>query len=77
MVITDLNMPHIDGIELANRILKMSPGIPVILTTGYRHYNRFVESEKIKNTGIAAFLKKPYNKEQLVQTVYMRLNSLI
>lgn len=70
IVITDLNMPHIDGIELAGKILEKKPGTPVILTTGYRHYNRLADSEKIEATGISAFLKKPYDKNQLIQTVF-------
>ena len=69
IVITDLNMPHINGIDLAEKLIKLRPGTPVILTTGYRHYSRLVDSEKIEKTGIAAFLKKPYDKDQLVQTV--------
>lgn len=70
IVITDLNMPYMDGIELAGRLIKMSPGIPVILTSGYRHYSRSVDGEKIEKAGIAAFLKKPYNGDQLVQIVF-------
>ncbi|MDQ1354831.1 MAG: Histidine kinase, partial [Acidobacteriota bacterium] len=34
LVITDLNMPHINGIELSKQILAIRPDIPVILTTG-------------------------------------------
>jgi CheY-like chemotaxis protein len=70
LVITDLNMPHIDGIDLAEKLIKLRPGTPVILTTGYRNYSRLVDSKKIEKTGIAAFLKKPYDKDQLVQTVF-------
>lgn len=70
IIITDLNMPHINGIDLAEKLIKLQPGIPVILTTGYRHYSSLVDSEKIEKIGIAAFLKKPYDKDQLVQTVF-------
>jgi signal transduction histidine kinase/CheY-like chemotaxis protein len=70
IVITDLNMPHIDGIELAERLMKLRPNTPVILTSGYRHYSRLVNREKIEKTGIAAFLKKPYDNGQLVQAVF-------
>lgn len=70
IVVTDLNMPHIDGITLAEEIIALRPHIPVILTTGYRHYNRLVDTDKIEKAGIAAFLKKPYDKDQLVQAVF-------
>jgi signal transduction histidine kinase len=70
IIITDLNMPHMDGLELTEKILELRPDIPVILTTGDRDYRRLVHSEHIKNSGIAAFLKKPYDKTQLLQTIF-------
>jgi YesN/AraC family two-component response regulator len=69
IVVTDLNMPRMDGIQLAARLKEIRPGIPVILTTGYRHYNRYMKDGSIQNTGIDLFLKKPYDKNQLIQSI--------
>ena len=35
LVITDKNMPDMTGFELAEKILKIQPGQPVILCSGY------------------------------------------
>ncbi len=66
LVITDLIMPHVNGIELAKILLRLQPGIPIILTTGYSNYNGLAVNDEIKETGITALLKKPYEKEQLL-----------
>ena len=35
LVITDMTMPHMTGDALAEQILRIRPGVPVILCTGY------------------------------------------
>ena len=35
LVITDLTMPHMTGIDLAREILKIRPDTPIILCTGF------------------------------------------
>ena len=35
LVITDLNMPGMSGLELASKLLEHRPGLPIVLTTGY------------------------------------------
>lgn len=69
VVITDLNMPHINGIELAEKLNNINPDIPIILTTGYPNYNGINNLEKIKNSEITKFLKKPYFENQLIEAV--------
>ena len=69
LVITDLNMPYINGIELAKQVLCLRPDIPVILTTGYSHYDELVDQKKITEIGITTLLIKPYEKEQLARLV--------
>ena len=75
LVITDLNMPHMNGIELARKLLLIRPVLPIILTTGYMHYDRLVDINKIEGTGIAALLKKPYEKDRLGRLIAFTLSS--
>ncbi len=35
IVVTDLSMPHLSGLELARGVLAVRPDIPVLMTTGY------------------------------------------
>ncbi len=66
LIITDLTMPVFTGDKLASEILAMCSHMPVILMTGY---NDMVDSEKIKLSGIKAFMPKPCKKIDLASTV--------
>ena len=35
LVITDYNMPHCSGIELAREVARLRPGLPVVISSGY------------------------------------------
>jgi PAS domain S-box-containing protein len=66
IVITDLTMPGMTGIELAERLKSVSPEIPIILCSG-----SIDESlrEKAKATGINGFLPKPVGVHALAEAV--------
>lgn len=59
VVFTDVVMPGISGIELATRLGRLYPQLPVVLTSGYSHV--------LEETGQAGFelLHKPYSVDQL------------
>jgi two-component system, cell cycle sensor histidine kinase and response regulator CckA len=56
LVITDLTMPQMTGLELAGNLLSTRPEIPIILCTGY---NEMFTEEDIKQKGIKGLLIKP------------------
>ena len=56
LVITDLTMPHFTGIELVRELLRIDPGISVILCTGF---SEKMDEEKAKSLGISGVLFKP------------------
>lgn len=66
LLITDLNMPGIDGIELARRTKKIRPHLPVILSTGIisPRIQRIAE-----NAGIKAVLYKPFDVQRMLAMV--------
>jgi FixJ family two-component response regulator len=68
-------MPHKNGIELAKTLLKRKPEIPIILTTGYSHYDHLVAGDEIMEIGIIALLKKPYEKDQLLGLIIQTLKT--
>ena len=47
IVITDINMPVMDGLTMARRILKMDPGVQVIVITGYNDFDHAQRAIKI------------------------------
>ncbi len=59
---TDINMPRMDGIELAEQIRLMDNTIPVIIMTGYPSLENIIHT--LKN-GVVDFLIKPVNLNQM------------
>lgn len=66
LVVTDLTMPKLTGLELAAEIASLRADIPVILCTGFSH--KFTE-EDAKQAGIHAVIKKPMSKKDVAETV--------
>jgi two-component system, cell cycle response regulator CpdR len=62
VLVTDVNMPGIDGIELATRALALNPKLGLVLMSG------FVEHlERAKHVGTARFatVPKPFTLDQI------------
>jgi YesN/AraC family two-component response regulator len=67
VVITDLRMPGMDGIELINHIKEKFPQKKCILLTGYYEAG-LIEEPDIKNK-VFKYLGKPYKKDELRQII--------
>ena len=65
-VVTDLQMPEIDGLELVTTINEKYPEIPVVLMTA--HGSEVVAAQALAN-GAASFVPKSELAENLLQTV--------
>ena len=66
VVILDIKMPGMDGIQVLNQIKRFSPDIQVILLTG--HYSLSEEEDTLQG-GAYAYLLKPYPVLDLVKTI--------
>lgn len=66
LVLTDLNMPGMDGWTLASRIKKKSPNTPVVLITGSEIG---ALDEKPKGSCVDSIIYKPFGLEELQKTV--------
>ena len=71
MVITDMTMPKMTGMDLAAEILKIRPDIPIILCTGY---SESITPEAAGRMGIQDFFFKPYDYQDLIQTIRKRFD---
>ena len=67
MVITDLTMPEMTGIELAREVHEISPSLPVALMTGYGKDIEY--TVPLSQYGICKLLKKPVSISHLSQTI--------
>ncbi|MBT8331480.1 MAG: sigma-54 dependent transcriptional regulator [Deltaproteobacteria bacterium] len=66
LVITDLKMPEMSGMELIGAIKKIKPAIAVIVITAFGSIHNAVEAMQ---AGAADYLLKPFSFETLVATV--------
>jgi FixJ family two-component response regulator len=63
LLLTDLTMPEMTGIELARNVHQLNPALPVILLTGY---GKDIElTSPLNRYGITKFLKKPVQRSEL------------
>jgi ATP-dependent Lon protease len=66
LIISDLKMDHMDGLELLNEVNVGYPEIPVIMVTGFATVNSAVQAMK---SGAEHYLGKPVNLDELRKTV--------
>ncbi len=66
LVVTDLKMPGLSGLELARRIRSVAPGMRVVLISGHSDENLEQERER---TAASAFLAKPFTSQALTKTI--------
>jgi DNA-binding response OmpR family regulator len=63
LVVVDLGLPKIQGVELIRRFKIMKPSVKIVATSGYND-KAFIE--ELLKIGADAFLKKPYNQSEFV-----------
>ncbi len=66
LVITDMTMPQMTGVNLSEKLMDIRPDIPIIICTGY---SALVDEEKAKELGLAAYVMKPINLSEIAQTI--------
>jgi nitrogen-specific signal transduction histidine kinase len=73
LVLTDLTMPGIGGLELAREVQRMRPGLPVLLTTGYTGK---LDSVTLGKDGVVGVIQKPFTATALGHAVHAALGAL-
>lgn len=63
VVLTDITMPYVNGLELAEKVTRDYPEISVILITGN---NEFEYARKAVKLGVCDYIVKPFEKEELI-----------
>jgi two-component system response regulator HydG len=66
LVVTDLRMPRIDGMELLRRLRSRAPGTRVVVITAHGSERQAVEAMK---AGAYDYFRKPFDTEELVAVV--------
>ncbi len=66
LVITDLKMPEMDGIQLTRAIRRMRPDLPIIVYSAYR----FIDTAPVAlRAGANEYLAKPFLRTKMEQAV--------
>ncbi len=66
LLITDMAMPDMTGLQLYKEVRRISADTPVLLCTGYSEH---VTAESSREMGIDGYLAKPFTAEQLASEV--------
>ncbi len=72
LIVTDLRMPHMSGIELLTEVRALNSDIPVIIITAHTTIDSAVNALRL---GATDFIKKPFDMEELVLLIEKTLES--
>jgi len=70
LIITDLSMPGMSGLELLESIRQTDIEVPVIMITGFSTEDNAIKALRL---GAADFIKKPYDMDALIQQIEQML----
>ena len=71
-MVLDLVMPGVGGDEAYVEMLRVRPDLHVVLTSGY---DKGKAAERVRALGVAGYLLKPFEPEDLVESVNKALTS--
>lgn len=66
IILTDIKMPRLTGIEMARKIKEHNKNIPIIVTSAHSEAGFFLEAIEL---GIDAYLLKPIDRSKLLSTL--------
>ncbi len=66
VILMDIRLPDIDGLETTQKIKALKPNIPIIAQTAYALYN---DREMCLTNGCDDYISKPINKDVLIKKI--------
>ena len=66
LLIADLRLPDIDGMEVVERVKEKRPETPVVVITGYPSVSSAIKALK---AGVTDYLRKPFTEEEFISAV--------
>ncbi|RXJ94548.1 diguanylate cyclase [Malaciobacter molluscorum] len=70
LIITDVNMPQMNGLEMIKEIKEINPNIPIIVATAFSNTEYLLEAIDI---GVDKYVLKPIDMKKLLQTMSQSL----
>lgn len=62
LLVTDIRIPHLGGLELARKLEELLPGTPVVITTAFTEIPLLLQAIEL---GVSGFVRKPLNYREL------------
>lgn len=72
LIIMDIQMPEMDGIEAADLIWKKNPNAKIIFSSGYADPAKL---EELQRKGVKEVLRKPYKMDDLINIIQKTMNN--
>ncbi|MFV3255023.1 response regulator, partial [Klebsiella pneumoniae] len=66
LVISDINMPKMNGLEMCEQIKKLNPEIPLVITSAHNDTNFL---KKAIEVGVNTYAMKPIDLYQLIESI--------
>ena len=73
LIILDVMMPSMDGLEVCQELKKITPAVPIILLTAR---DDMTTRAAAMDLGVSEFVAKPVNNQDLLNRVRMQLRNL-
>ena len=73
LVVTDVMMPMMDGVNLTRALKKINPSVRVIAASGHTEISH---KNDLRALGIQTFLIKPFNNYQLLEAIHNAISSV-
>ncbi len=73
LVITDINMPKLNGIDMVEKIRDKDADVPILITSAYSDSGYFMETIKL---GVEGYLLKPIDLEQFIDALTKALEKI-
>ena len=71
LVVSDINMPRINGLQMASMIRQSDANVPIIFLTAYDSDENIFEAIELGSFGV---LKKPFDKRELIMQMSFAVN---
>jgi len=71
LVMLDLKLPDLHGIEVLRRIRRLTPTVPVIIVTAFSTHDSAVDAA---NLGVAGYVKKPFDADEIKKKIECALS---
>lgn len=76
MIFLDAKLPDIEGLELARRLKKVDPTIPIVMVSGYFYRDDKDIKEAVAQGLISGFIGKPFVHDEILKTLKANISIL-